>query len=216
MDERFLLNEQLKSSGDKLNTVYNSVSELQNAIRQQSREFYFRLSLMSGGIISLSITYIGYLSSLPHFGISYAELLFGGWIALGLSLIGSLYRNHFNLDMGHWQTIESLNRARLENDKATLKLMEKNPEQFIDSATNKVGIEGETIRNMKLRIKKIEDAIKDCDTNNKRNELFWLIFQKTSHIGFVVGVIFVTLFASLNIPVPVNFTLFNWLTTFIK
>lgn len=209
MDEQFLLNQELKNSGDKYNKVYNSVVEMQDKMRQQSRDVYFRISLMSGGIVSLSVTYIGYLASLPNFSVNYGELLFGGWIALGLSLIGGIYRNHFNLDMGHWQTMEVLNKARLENDKATLKLMKRNPEQFIDSVTNKVGVEEKTLKEMADRVKKIESAIKSNVVSNERNEQLWLISQRAAHIGFVLGIILIALFASLNIPVPVHFPLIN-------
>ena len=209
MDDLVLLNQELKSSIDKLNEVYNNVAEIQDKMRQQSREVYFRISLMSGGVISLSVTYIGYLASLPNFTVNYGELLFGGWIVLGLSLIGGIYRNHFNLDMGHWQTMEALNKARLASDKATLKLMKKNPEQFIDSATNKVGVDKKTFKDMEDRIKKIENAIKSTAVSNKRNELLWLISQRATHIGFVLGIILIALFASLNIPVPVHFPLID-------
>lgn len=216
MDELFLLNQQLKSSGDKLTEVYNNVVEMQDEMRQSSRDLYFRLSLLSGGIISLSVTYIGYLSSLPRFSINYAELLFGGWIALGMAVIGGVYRNHFNLDMGHWQTMETLNKARLENDKATLALMEKNPQQFVNPATSGIGVEEETIKKMKERIKKIEDAIKSCVAKNKENEKLWQFFQRAAHMGFILGVILIIFFASLNIPVPIHFSLIENFEKIIK
>lgn len=189
---------------------------MQDKMRQSSRDVYFRLSLLSGGIISLSITYIGYLSSLPHFSIDFGELLFAGWIALGMSVIGGIYRNHFNLDMGHWQTMETLNKARLVNEKATLALMEKNPGQFIDSTTKKIGVNAQTLKDMKERVIKIEEAIKSCAKENKKNEMFWLIFQKLAHLGFVSGVILITLFASLNIPVPIHYSLIDKLGSLIK
>lgn len=209
MDEQFLLNQELKNSGDKYNKIYNSVVEMQSDMRQQSREVYFRISLMSGGIVSLSVTYIGYLASLPNFTVNYGELLFAGWIALGFSLIGGIYRNHFNLDMGHWQTMEVLNKARLENEKATLKLMKRNPEQFIDAATNTVGVEAKTLKDMEEGIKKIEEAIKSSVISNKRDEKLWLISQNAAHIGFISGIILIAIFASLNIPVPIHFPLIN-------
>ena len=56
---------------------------------------------------------------------------------------------------------------------------------------------------------KIEKAINSSVVSNKRNELLWLISQRATHVGFVLGIILIALFASLNIPVPVHFPLIN-------
>src|SRR5258708_7465971 len=167
MDTDLLLaNNNLKSAGEKLNKIYNSVVDLQTDMRNHSREFYYRLALLAGGILSLDITFIGYLAS-KSATLHYSELLFLSWIFLIVGLIGALYRNHYNLDMGHYQTTNTLCNARLEEQKAMLVLMELNPSQFVNIKSK--GGAQKQIEITKKNIATFEKAIKHNEKKEKMN-----------------------------------------------
>ena len=125
MDKDYVVAMQnMTNASKKVGDIHNSVSELQIGMRDKASDFYYKLALLSGGVLSLSITYIGYLSSIPNHQLNFAELLFVSWFLLLLALFSSIYRNHFNLDMGHYQTLNVLNNARLEEFKALLFVLE--------------------------------------------------------------------------------------------
>jgi hypothetical protein len=166
---------------------------------------------MSGGVLSLSITYIGYLASVPNRHFSFAELLFLGWLFLLIAVFSGLYRNHFNLDMGHYQVVNILNDARLEEYKSSLVVLESYPEQFVNLKTPEdVKKQIEVTKN---NIAVIEKAIKANKSKEKRESFLWLTSQKAAHISFFLGIVFVTLFAALNLPVHIDFTIWQLLTT---
>lgn len=204
-----LVNQNLKDASKKVITIHNSVSKIQLSMHTKSMDFYNRLSLLAGGVLSLSITYIGYLASTPAHKIVFAELLFTSWIALLLAVFAGIYRNHFNLDMGFYQTQNVMNKARLDEYKATLVLLESNPQQFINLQTPD-DIDKQ-IKSTKKNISTIERAMGTVDKKEKINSFLWVASQNTAHISFLIGMILVTLFAAINLPVEVEFSLINLL-----
>lgn len=214
MDNDLLLsNERVKNASKKLTKVHDSVAEMQTEMRNQSRDFYFRLALLTGGVLSLSITFIGYLTSKSS-TLIFSELLYLSWFSLVASILGSLYRNHFHGNMGHWQTTNSLNEVRLEEHRAMLDLLDKNPQQFINLKT-KQDVEKQ-IKVTKENIKTIENAIKKVESNNEKSAKLWIFSQNSAHLGFVIGLLSITVFAALNLPVRTEFTIFNYLNFLYK
>ena len=186
---------------------------MQMSMREQARDFYFKLALLSGGILSLSITFIGYLSSKSS-ALLYSELLYLSWTLLIISMLGSLYRNHFNGNMGHWQALNILNNARLEEDKALLKLMEINPRKFINLETQQDINEKKSIT--RHNITKMKQAIETVRKKEENSSQYWKLSQSIAHIGFVSGLILITLFAALNLPIKVDFTIINSIMSTIR
>lgn len=194
----------MKDATEKVGRIHTSVSELQGKMRDKSMDFYYKLALLSGGVLSLSITYIGYLASVPTRQIYFGELLFLGWACLLITIFSSIYRNHFNLDMGHYQTTNVLNNARLEEFKASLVVLENYPQQFINLKT-KEDVQKQ-ITTTKHNISTIENAMKKVKAKEDRNSFWWVTSQKAAHISFFLGMVLITLFASLNMPLAINFT----------
>lgn len=213
MDEVLIANSNLKSAGEKLGKVHTSVVEIQGEMRNHSREFYYRLALLSGGILSLDITFIGYLSS-KSATLHYSELLFLSWFFLIIGLIGALYRNHYNLDMGHYQTTNTLNQSYLEQYQAKLALLKLHPSSFINLKTRR-DVEDD-IKQTEENINTVNKAIEHNKGKAHINSRSWLIAQGMAHTGFVLGLILTTLFAGLNLPVHIEFTLLNFLIALPK
>ncbi|HSA75226.1 MAG TPA: hypothetical protein VLE21_03460 [Candidatus Nitrosocosmicus sp.] len=206
--EKALVDHRLKNAGESLNKVYSSVVDMQADMRNYSREFYYRISLLSGGILSLDITFIGYLSS-KSVALNYAELLYTSWFCLVLALIGSLYRNYYNLDMGHYQTMDALNKARLEQQEAMLKMLKISPESIANVTTREEL--NKQIETTESNISKLKKAIKHNKDKEKMNSRSWIITQYMAHFGFVVGLILTAIFAAINLPVKLDFPIIHFL-----
>ena len=109
--------------------------------------------------------------------------------------------------MGHYQVINVLNNARLEEFRASLMALENYPQQFVNLKTEE-DIEKQ-IKVTKNNISTIEKAIKEVKKKERGQSSRWLVSQKAAHISFLLGMIFVTLFAALNLPISIDFTLFR-------
>jgi hypothetical protein len=208
MDDIRIADHRLELAGNKLRKIHTSVVEMQDNMRNHTREFYYRLALLSGGVLSLDITFIGYLAS-KSATLHYAELLYLSWFFLILALIGALYRNHYNLDMGYYQTSITLNIAYIDEYQAKIDLLKLNPASFPSLKTPeeiKRDIE-EAERN----IKGLEKANKSMEKKEKMNSRSWVISQNFAHSGFVIGLLLTVVFASLNLPVKMDFTIWNYL-----
>jgi len=210
MDKDYLVaNHNLEQASKKLGIVHDSVSELLTNMRGKSMDFYYKISLLAGGVLSLSITYIGYLSSIPNHQVAYGEFLYGGWTALLVTVICSIYRNHFNLDMGHYQVVNTENRVRLEEFEASLVMLKTHPESFVNlTSPQEVA---KQVKVTKTNIEMVKKGIAANEKKEKRNSFWWVFCQSATHISFPLGLVLVTLFAALNLPIPISFiiTLFN-------
>lgn len=208
MDRDYLVAMQnLTDSSKKVGKIHTSVAEILGEMRGKSMDFYYKLALLSGGVLSLSITYLGYLASIPNHQLNFAELLFLSWFLLLLALFSSIYRNHFNLDMGHYQVTNTLNEAFLEQYKATLAVLESYPQQFINLKT-KAEVQ-QQIDTTKKNISTVEKAMKEVKAKEDWHSSLWVLSQKTAHISFFLGIVLITIFASLNLPISINFTIFE-------
>ncbi|MFA6945348.1 MAG: hypothetical protein WC220_05545 [Pedobacter sp.] len=209
-NDHIIAQQNLENASERLKKVDSSVADLINNMRGKSMNFYNRLSLMAGGVLSLSITYIGYLASVPNRQFSFAELLFLGWIFLLVAIFAGMYRNHFNLDMGHYQAINILNDARLQQYKASLTMLENYPHQFANLKTTE-DVEKQ-IEVTKNNISLLEKAINTNKSSEKRESFLWLTCQSATHISFFLGIVLITVFAALNLPVNIEFTIWQSLT----
>ena len=60
-------------------------------IRESGDKFYNSLALFSGGTMALSVTYLGYLKSVPNRSVLYPKTLIAAWIVLMICLVASLF-----------------------------------------------------------------------------------------------------------------------------
>lgn len=201
--------DEVKATSEKLTSTTSGVNQVYKEFREHAKDFYFRLSLLSGGILSLSVTYLGYLSSKQGLVINYGELLLLGWFFLVVCLIASMYRNHFYTNFGHWQVLTDSNEARLASEEALLKMAEKFPDLIANLRTKEEF--AAYVALTKRNIAKIKSAIPHTKSKEKWAERFWLWSQQTAHVSFVLGLISIVLFAALNLPVQVKFTLLSFL-----
>lgn len=206
-DNQMILNEELKTAIKDSNNVTDSFNNLLKELRGYSKEFFFQISIVSAGILSLSVTFIGYVSSKPGVTILYPEILFFGWICETLALIGGLYRNFFYSSFAHYQGQRDLIKTYLKTEKATLKLAQTYPNSFANISSNL-----DLSEYINSRKKQIEIYERNYQYNKTKENLFetlWLISEKTTVICFGLGIVLIVLFSAINLPVKIGRTLLH-------
>lgn len=77
---------------------YNKYLEESRAVYKES---FFQMAVVAAGILSLSVTYVGYVTSITSGSIEQRWLLFLGWVGLTLTVLGGLIRNYVYTQFGH-------------------------------------------------------------------------------------------------------------------
>lgn len=206
--------QEVKSTGEKLTNTTGHVNQVYKEFREHAKDFYFRLAILAGSTLSLSVTYIGFLASKSDFFIRFVELLYLGWFFLVVSVLSAIYRNHFYTNFGHWQVLTDSNKARLASEQAVLNAVTKYPQAFINLQSKK-DLE-DYIATLTNNVSVIKRSIPTTSKKEKRAEKFWIWTQTTTHISFVLGLILIVLFAGLNLPVQVKFSILDFLGKFYK
>lgn len=86
--------EQLKRLHEKTRRAGEKIDVFQRTSASERSQFFEKLSLLNGGAIVLSVTFLGYFLS-DHGTIKWRHLLHGAWMLLLLSLLACLLRNFF-------------------------------------------------------------------------------------------------------------------------
>jgi len=126
---------ELQESTKKRNEIWKESNDL-------FIKFYYQIVLLSGGSIALSVTYLGYLQSIPNNKIKIIAVLMASWVCFIISIISSLYRNYhygkfmYHLGSAEWyEKMEKL-RALLEGYIQNLKPSSEDVKQ-VSSAVEK-------------------------------------------------------------------------------
>lgn len=77
---------------------------------QRYDRFYNNLALFAGGTIALSVTYLGYLKTLPK-PIVHVQFLSTGWVALFVCLVTSLFYTLFHAHYGSYYYARAYSEA---------------------------------------------------------------------------------------------------------
>jgi|SRR3989344_3197565 len=192
------LEQELKNAQQHKQNVYNAQVEASKEGRESSKDFYYRLVLLSGGVISLSVTFIGYLVSLKDYFILYPEVLLLGWFLLLVCIFASMYRNHVYNNFVHWQLGKAYAESGVGSEEKALEYLQAYPEQFINIQTEN-GL-NDAVRAGRQRM----SVYKEAATKNKKREnralKLWVFLQNVAHISFILGLTSIVIFAALNIP----------------
>ena len=174
--------------------------------REKSQDFYFRLGITSGAILSLSVTFLGYLIN-SKLEFKFIEILLLGWLLLFITLLASFYRNLFYGNFGHFQIQKERIQDKIEETRAYIEFVIKYPDSFPElNSQEKIKNE---LRLAKENLKKYNKGIEFNKTREKIFGKLWIISQNSANIGFVLGVFLILLFVSFNIPIKYDLTLTN-------
>src|SRR6266446_2993015 len=71
------------------------LEEQQSKNRETHEKFHNNLALFSSGTIALSLTFLGYLKSLPNSTVVCPKVLVASWIVLLICMLTALFESHF-------------------------------------------------------------------------------------------------------------------------
>lgn len=162
------------------------------------KESFFQIAVVAAGILSLSVTYVGYVTSITGGSVTYKWLLFVGWAGLTITVLGGLIRNYVYTQFGHWQMQIYRIEALVDQDKALLELAIKAPNQ-IANINSKDELE-KYIRIRKSNLKKYDEGINYNQKWEKIYRWLWSLIEKSTLIGLGVGVVCIVIFAAINLP----------------
>ncbi|HIE44251.1 MAG TPA: hypothetical protein EYP78_05605 [Candidatus Omnitrophica bacterium] len=176
-------------------------TERANQILQESRQigdrFYQNLGFFSGATIVLSITFLGYLKSVPNFQIQWIPLLMVSWALLTISLVSSLYRGYFYSSYHHYRAMREFTAKWAETKKATKEYISKYPSQIANINTPEELTE--FIGRMDKEAKVLSEGSK---WHKLRENIFKVIWSKSEIIAclfFPIGLVCILVFAMRNL-----------------
>ena len=189
-----ILNQKLEDANKYSQNVRDSQIKYITQGMKGAEEFYYKLAIISASTITFSITFITYISTTNKV-LSQPQLLYWSWIFLLLSLFGSIYRNHFHSNFLHYQLQKEWLISKIEVEVLVKEMLEKYPEMSYNAFE---GID---------KLIKASDSRKDqYDKGKEYNEtkeliydLLWTYCLKIAHVGFVMGMLFMVLFAISNL-----------------
>jgi hypothetical protein len=91
--------------------------------REVYEKFHNNLALFSGGTIALSVTFLGYLKSLPSHVVLYPKVLVASWVALFVCLISALFNSFFYSHYSHFGGAADYMSSLVKSQKVTADAM---------------------------------------------------------------------------------------------
>jgi hypothetical protein len=160
--------------------------------RKAYERFYNSLALFSSGTIALSITYLGYLKSIPNKAVMYPKTLIASWLVLLLCLIASLFYSFFNTHYMYFSRVREYLEKATDQKQTQLEEMDnlplQNTAEELQAAKARFGVEAQ------LYSGKVDFA-------KKREDLYlslWIWSGRVARFAFPLGLGMLVFFAIMN------------------
>jgi hypothetical protein len=183
------------AQNSKANVAKKRLEEA-DANRQSYEKFYNQLSLLSGGSIALSVTYLGYLKTVTNHP-QQLKLLVASWVVMFLCLVSATFYAFFNTSYLHYSRSREYAEAVKEVH-----------ETIADEVQNVRVIGVDTKEDLAAYIKELREAAaareSDISWNQKkakRHEFMFGLCGITARISLVLGIALLLLFAAANVTV---------------
>jgi hypothetical protein len=160
--------------------------------RKAYERFYNSLALFSGGTIALSITYLGYLKSIPNKTVMYPKTLITSWLVLLICLIASLFYSFFNTHYIYFSRVREYLEKVIDQKETQLEEMDKlpldnTPEQ-LQGAKKRFGMEAELFKGKRTFSKTREEVYM----------WLWIWSGRVARFAFPLGLGMLIFFAIKN------------------
>ena len=187
------IHQKIMDSSEAINNVYKAQVEFSRVGMNDSKEFFYRVAILSGASISLSITFVSYIYSRGN--ISFIWVLYASWILLLVAIFSGLYRNYFHSNFIHYQLQRTMLEKRIYQEKIIQESLRDTPElvhNVYDGIDNLIQVSKE----------RLEAYSKSAMRQSGKESFYmtlWEVAMTCAHLGFVLGIIALVLFAMLNI-----------------
>ena len=162
--------------------------------RAAYERFYNNLAIFSGGAIALSVTYLGYLKSVPQ-PVVYQQLLVASWVFFLLCLLFALFHLFFYTHYGHFARLREFNQNRQKQCQTELEEMPK---------LNMVGASSPAERkayadNLQRALQAYGEGAKWAGRKESLYSFLWRRGGLAARLAFVAGLVLLVCFAVANI-----------------
>ena len=174
--------------------VRQRLEELESQNREAHEKFHNNLALFSGGTIALSVTFLGYLKSLPHRAVDWPTLLIASWFVLLICMLTALFQSHFYSFYSHFFATGEYLDSLAKKYTATANAME-----HLESVN--LTEEGKQAEQQKLRDVADVYGGKLRPTKKRERIYFWLFVWsgRIARLAFPIGMMLLVFFAIKNI-----------------
>jgi hypothetical protein len=184
----------MKSAGEALSLRAQEANKTAEAISVSNERFYNNLALFSGGTLALSVTYLGYLKSLPR-PVQHTDWLIGSWIALITCIAGGLFSQFIYGLYMHYCTSRGYLDAK--RDKYETDVAEIGKLNLINLRTP-----AQLEAYKRPRAAAAAECAKNAAREERREKVYfqtWKWFGRIARLGFLTGLSLLLLFAVKNI-----------------
>ena len=161
--------------------------------RQAYEKFHNNLALFSGGTIALSVTFLGYLKSLPNRTVVGPRVLVASWIVLLVSLLTALFESYFYSHYSYFFSVADYLDSLVKKHSVTATAMDNL--EFVNLTE-----EGKAEEQRKLRQVAGIYSRKQKSAMKHQAIYFWLFVWcgRVARLAFPIGIALLVLFAIKN------------------
>jgi hypothetical protein len=159
-------------------------------------KFYEMLTLLNGGALVLSVSFLGFISTKTAH-VVHARVLYAAWACFVLSLLGSVWRNLFR-GQSYWASVLADQRGmQADETGASIKAILEG--RIMPVSENRVPMPPQLAAKNLSQYKELFDwAAKHADTRAKLHGGIARLCEFVAQLGFVGGVLLLLAFAVLN------------------
>ena len=162
--------------------------------RKAYERFYNSLALFSSGTIALSITYLGYLKSIPNRVVMCPKTLIASWLILLVCLIASLFYTFFNAHYMHFARVKEYMEKLIDQKETQAREIDNLAVVNLTTPAEK--------QLMKERfLTQAKDYGENREWAQKRENIYtalWIWSGRVSRFSFPLGIGLLTFFAIKN------------------
>lgn len=166
------------------------------ALQAARAKFYEMLTLLNGGALVLSVSFLGFISTKTAH-VVHPRVLYAAWACFVLSLLGSVWRNLFR-GQSNWARVLADQRGiQADETEASIKAILGG--RVMPVSENRVPVPPQLAAKNLSQYKELFDwAAKHADTRAKFHDRIARLCEFVGQFGFAVGVVLLLVFAVLN------------------
>jgi hypothetical protein len=178
---------------------------LRKAVRQKLEEesaenrkayerFHNSLALFSSGTIAVSITYLGYLKTIPNKTVMYPKILIGSWVVLLVCLVASLFYTFLNAHYMHFARVREYVEKSIDQKETQVEELDN---LLIVNLTDPIERQATKAR----FAQEAKDYGKTGEWAKKREEIYgalWIWSGRVARFAFPLGICLLMFFAIKN------------------
>lgn len=185
----------LDESSSAVQGIWDAIKEQQDKSSETYEKFHNNLALFSSGTIALSITFLGYLKSLPNRSVEHPRLLVASWIVLLICVLTSLFYSFFHSHYSYFRLWGEYLRALEKKYKTMAEAVDALEFVNLETPEAKQAQQSTLLQDAQKYGKRVSEVKR----KEKRYTWLWQWCGRVSRFAFPIGLALLVLFAIKNI-----------------